>query len=82
MAEEKPIKFLSRQQLRELGISYSNRHMLKLEDQGKLPRRVYLSVAQSSLDRGRDSRIYRALRQSPRLISSFGKVRRCGKHFA
>jgi prophage regulatory protein len=43
MSEEKPPRFLSRQQLRERGINYSNPHMLRLEAEGKIPRRVYLS---------------------------------------
>jgi prophage regulatory protein len=39
------IKLVSRDDLKRLGISYSNVHLLRLEDDGKFPRRLYLSPA-------------------------------------
>jgi len=36
-------KLLSREDLKRLGISYSNVHALRLEAEGKLPKRIYLS---------------------------------------
>ena len=36
-------KLLSREDLKRLGISYSNVHALHLEAEGKLPKRIYLS---------------------------------------
>ncbi len=43
MSAEKPPKFLSREDLKRLGINFSNVHALRLEAMGKLPKRVYLS---------------------------------------
>jgi predicted DNA-binding transcriptional regulator AlpA len=45
MSEKKPSRLLSREDLKQLGISYSNVHMLRLEAEGKMPKRVYLSPA-------------------------------------
>jgi prophage regulatory protein len=41
--KSKPIRFLSRDDLRARGIRYSNVHLLRLEADGKFPERVYLS---------------------------------------
>jgi prophage regulatory protein len=38
-------KLLGRRDLRMRGIDYSNVHLLRLEADGKFPRRVYLSPA-------------------------------------
>lgn len=40
-----PEKLLGRIDLRFRGIHYSNVHLLRLEAEGKFPRRVYLSPA-------------------------------------
>lgn len=45
MSEPKTVRFLSRATLKQLGIDYSNVHMLRLESDGKFPKRVYLSPA-------------------------------------
>jgi prophage regulatory protein len=36
-------KLLCREELKRLGINYSNVHMLRLEATGKMPKRVYLT---------------------------------------
>jgi prophage regulatory protein len=41
----KPVRVLSRANLSERGISYSAVHLLRLEADGKFPRRLYLSPA-------------------------------------
>lgn len=40
-----PLRLLSREDLKLLGISYSNVHLLRLEELGKFPRRMFLSPA-------------------------------------
>lgn len=40
-----PVRLLSRDDLKKLGISYSNPHLLRLEEEGKFPRRLFLSPA-------------------------------------
>ncbi len=45
MSENEPPKLLSRDDMKRLGISYSNVHMLRLERDGKIPKRIYLSPA-------------------------------------
>lgn len=45
MSQNEAVKLLSRDDLKRLGISYSNVHLLRLEEQGKMPRRIYLSPA-------------------------------------
>lgn len=37
------VKFLDRKELSQLGIKYSNTHLLKLEKEGKFPRRIALT---------------------------------------
>jgi predicted DNA-binding transcriptional regulator AlpA len=44
-AKDFPVELLSRRDLAAIGISYSNVHLLKLESEGKFPRRVTLSPA-------------------------------------
>jgi predicted DNA-binding transcriptional regulator AlpA len=44
-SSNQPLRLLSRDNLRALGIDYSNVHMLRLENDGKFPRRIYLSPA-------------------------------------
>ena len=39
------IQLMTRRDLAEAGISYSNAHLLKLESEGRFPRRVTLSPA-------------------------------------
>jgi prophage regulatory protein len=41
----KPPKLLSRNDLKNLGIDYCNVHLLRLEAEGKFPKRLYLSPA-------------------------------------
>jgi predicted DNA-binding transcriptional regulator AlpA len=43
MERIEPPKLLSRERLKNLGINYSNVHMLRLEAEGKMPKRIYLS---------------------------------------
>jgi prophage regulatory protein len=38
-------QLLSRDDLRRLGVKYSNVHLLRLEADGKFPKRLYLSPA-------------------------------------
>jgi prophage regulatory protein len=45
MSGHKPLKLLGRRDLENLGISYSNVHLLRLEADGKFPKRLYLSPA-------------------------------------
>jgi prophage regulatory protein len=45
MIESKVPRLLSREDLKRRGINYSNVHMLRLEAEGKMPKRVYLSPA-------------------------------------
>jgi predicted DNA-binding transcriptional regulator AlpA len=45
MTNENEIELLGREALRKLGIAYSNVHLLRLEAEGKFPRRIYLSPA-------------------------------------
>jgi prophage regulatory protein len=45
MQREHQPKLLGRHDLRELGITYSNPSLLRLEAQGRFPRRLYLSPA-------------------------------------
>jgi prophage regulatory protein len=39
------VKLLSREDLKRLGVNYSNVHLLRLEEDGKFPKRLYLSPA-------------------------------------
>jgi prophage regulatory protein len=41
----KPLKLLSRNDLKNIGIDYCNVHLLRLEAEGKFPKRLYLSPA-------------------------------------
>jgi prophage regulatory protein len=41
----RPLKLLSRNDLKNLGIDYCNVHLLRLEAEGKFPKRLYLSPA-------------------------------------
>jgi prophage regulatory protein len=43
MAPTKPLRLLCREDIRRLGINYSNVHMLRLEAMGKMPKRLYLT---------------------------------------
>jgi prophage regulatory protein len=43
MANIEPLKLLARDDLKRLGVKYSNVHMLRLEEMGKMPKRIYLS---------------------------------------
>jgi prophage regulatory protein len=45
MIESAQIKFLNRCDLKNRGILYSNVHLLRLEADGKFPKRVFLSPA-------------------------------------
>jgi hypothetical protein len=45
MSGTKVLKLLSRQNLEDLGIDYCNVHLLRLEEDGKFPKRLYLSPA-------------------------------------
>jgi prophage regulatory protein len=45
MSGTKPLKLLSRNKLEDLGIDYSNVHLLRMEEEGKFPKRLYLSPA-------------------------------------
>ena len=45
MPDTKQTRLLSRNDLRARGIQYSNVHLLRLEEEGKFPRRGYLSPA-------------------------------------
>jgi prophage regulatory protein len=45
MTDSKKIKLVSRSDLRERGIRYSNVHLLRLEEDRKFPHRIYLSPA-------------------------------------
>jgi predicted DNA-binding transcriptional regulator AlpA len=45
MSDQKQLRLLSRDELKKLGIKYSNVHMLRLEGEGKIPKRIYLSPA-------------------------------------
>jgi prophage regulatory protein len=45
--KSKPIKLLSRDDLRARGIRYSNVHLLRLEADGKFPKRAYLSPSRA-----------------------------------
>ena len=45
MSEPAQTRFLSRNDLKAKGIHYSNVHLLRLENDGKFPRRIYLSPA-------------------------------------
>jgi predicted DNA-binding transcriptional regulator AlpA len=45
MSQSKQLRLLSRDELKNLGIKYSNVHMLRLEEEGKIPKRIYLSPA-------------------------------------
>jgi predicted DNA-binding transcriptional regulator AlpA len=40
----KPKTLLTRSDLAEMGMSYSNTHLLKLEKDGLFPKRIYLSA--------------------------------------
>lgn len=42
--ERQQKNLLSRNDLNDMGISYSNSHLLKLEKDGLFPRRIYLSA--------------------------------------
>ena len=39
------LRFLRKQDLRDMGVEYCNVHLLRLEADGKFPKRVYLSPA-------------------------------------
>jgi prophage regulatory protein len=43
--KKKTLKLVSRDHLKILGIDYSNVHLLRLEEDGKFPKRLYLSPA-------------------------------------
>jgi prophage regulatory protein len=43
MSNETPVRFLNREALKSLGVVYSNVHSLRLEAQGRFPKRIYLS---------------------------------------
>jgi prophage regulatory protein len=44
----KPLRLLSRDDLKSKGISYCNVHLLRLEKDGKFPKRLYLSPARAA----------------------------------
>jgi predicted DNA-binding transcriptional regulator AlpA len=44
-AERQNVTFLSRDELKRRGLGYSNVHLLRLESEGKFPKRIYLSPA-------------------------------------
>jgi len=48
MSGATPLKLLSRKKLEDLGIDYSNVHLLRLEEEGKFPKRLYLSPARAA----------------------------------
>jgi predicted DNA-binding transcriptional regulator AlpA len=48
MSPTEPLRLLSRKNLKYLGIDYCNVHLLRLEAEGKFPKRLYLSPARAA----------------------------------